>query len=145
MNRAMLTRSAAAAAITMALGLLAFKLWAAMQTRSTAMLGSLADTALDLVASIATLAGVWIASMPADEEHRFGPGKAAALAAMVQVILIALSAAGIGFRAVSQLATGQRISAEEEGIAVPLLGKSGERREGKEGAETGSTRWTTAQ
>ena len=121
MNRAMLTRSAAVASITMALGLLALKLWAAMQTRSTAMLGSLADTALDLVASIATLAGVWIASMPADEEHRFGHGKAEALAAMLQVILIALSAAGIGFRAVSQLAAGQRVAAAEEGIAVSLV------------------------
>lgn len=121
MTRAFLTRSAAMASITTALLLLGLKLWAAMQTRSTAMLGSLADTALDLVASVATLAGVWIASMPADEEHRFGHGKAEALAAMLQVILIALSAAGIGFRAVSQLAAGQQVAAAEEGIAVSLV------------------------
>lgn len=121
MNRATLTRSAAAASIGTALILLVLKLWAAMQTHSTAMLGSLADTALDLVASIATLAGVWIAAMPADEDHRFGHGKAEALAAMLQVILIALSAAGIGFRAVSQLASGQRVAAAEEGIAVSLV------------------------
>ena len=64
------------------------------RTGSTAMLGSLADTALDLVASLATLTGVWIAAQPADEEHRFGHGKAEALAAMFQVMLIALSAGG---------------------------------------------------
>src|SRR3546814_2178373 len=40
---------------------------------------------------------------------------------MLQVILIALSAAGIGFRAVSQLALGQRVAAAEEGIAVSLV------------------------
>ena len=74
------------------------KLWAVWETDSTAMLGSLADTGLDLVASIATLVGVWIAAQPADEDHRFGHGKAEALAAMFQVVLIALSAVGIACR-----------------------------------------------
>src|SRR5690606_6994783 len=69
--RARLTRSAALASIGMALFLAALKGWAVWRTSSTAMLGSLADTALDLVASVATLTGVWIAAMPADEEHRF--------------------------------------------------------------------------
>jgi divalent metal cation (Fe/Co/Zn/Cd) transporter len=35
----------------------ALKVWAVLATGSTAMLGSLADTALDLVASLATLIG----------------------------------------------------------------------------------------
>ena len=70
------------------------------------MLGSLADTGLDLVASIATLVGVWVAAQPADRDHRFGHGKAEALAAMFQVVLIALSAAGIAVRAVSALLGG---------------------------------------
>ena len=48
------------------------------------MLGSLADTALDLIASIATLVGVWVAAQPVDRGHRFGHGKAEALAAMFQ-------------------------------------------------------------
>ena len=56
------------------------------------MLGSLADTTLDLIASIATLAGVWVAAQPEDQEHRFGHGKAEALAAMFQVVLISISA-----------------------------------------------------
>ncbi|HTO27413.1 MAG TPA: cation transporter, partial [Devosia sp.] len=92
---AKLTRSAAYASIGVALLLVLLKVWATVLTGSTAMLGSLADTTLDLIASIATLAGVWIAAMPADEDHRFGHGKAEALAAMLQVVLIALSAAGI--------------------------------------------------
>ena len=57
-----------------------------MATGSTAMLGSLADTGLDLIASLATLAGVWIAAQPADANHRFGHGKAEALTAMFQVV-----------------------------------------------------------
>src|SRR5690606_4279597 len=90
------------ATITAALLLVAMNLCAEERTDSTAMLGSLADTALDLIASVATLTGVWIASRPADDTHRFGHGKAEALAAIFQVLLIALSAFGLAFRAIGQ-------------------------------------------
>jgi ferrous-iron efflux pump FieF len=115
-----LNRRAAFASIAVALLLVGLKLWAAWRTGSTAMLGSLADTALDLVASLTTLAGVWVASQPADREHRFGHGKAEAVAAMVQVVLIALSAAGIALQAVLDLLDGGRTAEAESGIAVSL-------------------------
>lgn len=120
-SRAQLTRSAAFASIGVALLLAALKLWAVLQTDSTAMLGSLADTTLDLVASIATLAGVWIAAQPADEDHRFGHGKAEALAAMFQIVLIAISAFGIVARAISQWIAGARTEAAEQGIVVSVI------------------------
>lgn len=120
-QRASLTRSAAFASIAMALFLGGLKAWAVWRTGSTAMLGSLADTTLDLVANLATLLGVWIAAHPPDEDHRFGHGKAEALAAMVQVILIVLSAGGIAFRAVLDLAEGSRTEAAEQGIVVSFV------------------------
>jgi len=119
--RARLTRSAAFASIATALLLAGLKVWAVLKTDSTAMLGSLADTGLDLVASAATLTGVWIAAMPADAGHRFGHGKAEALAAMFQVVLISLSAFGLAFRAVSHLLAGERVAAASEGIVVSLI------------------------
>ena len=120
-RRAVLVRSAAFASIGVALFLGVLKAWAAWRTGSAAMLGSLADTALDLVASLATLAGVWVAAHPADEDHRFGHGKAEALAAMFQVILIVLSAGAIAFRAVLRLAEGVRTQAAAEGIGVSAI------------------------
>lgn len=123
--RARLTRSAAFASIAMASLLAVLKVWAVIQSDSTAMLGSLADTALDLVASVATLTGVWIAAQPADEEHRFGHGKAEALAAMFQVVLISLSAAGLAWRAVSELLAGSRVSAATGGIVVSVIAIAG--------------------
>jgi ferrous-iron efflux pump FieF len=120
-GRARLTRSAAVASITMAVCLGALKAWAAWRTDSTAMLGSLADTALDFVASVGTLVGVSVAAQPADAEHRFGHGKAEALAAMFQVILIALSAAAIAFRGVLRLANGGQTSEAGEGIVVSVI------------------------
>ena len=120
-DRASLTRSAAFASIGMALFLGVLKGWAVWRTGSTAMLGSLADTALDLVASIATLVGVVVAAQPADREHRFGHGKAESLAAMFQVILIVLSASAIAFRAVIRLVEGGQTQAAEQGIAVSII------------------------
>ena len=116
-----LNRSAALASIATALFLIGLKGWASWLTGSTAMLGSLADTALDLAASIATLIGVWVAAQPADEDHRFGHGKAESLAAMFQVILITLSAGGIALRSIDHLVTGGQTAAADEGIAVSLI------------------------
>ena len=72
-SRADLTKSAAYASIATALLLVGLKVWATWRTGSMAMLGSLADTTLDLIASIATLIGVWIAAQPAD--HMPLPGQ----------------------------------------------------------------------
>lgn len=120
-SHASLNRSAALASISVAIVLAAAKTWALWRTDSTAMLGSLADTSLDLIASLATLVGVWVAAQPADEDHRFGHGKAEALAAMFQVILITVSAAGLVFRGTQQLLAGSRPTGAEEGIAVSIL------------------------
>ncbi len=116
-----LNRRAALASIAVALLLLGLKGWAVGSTGSTAMLGSLADTALNLIASIATLAGVWIAARPADADHRFGHGKAEALTAMFQVVLISLSAFGLAARAVQQWLDGGRTAAAQDGIVVSGL------------------------
>ncbi|MXP10934.1 cation diffusion facilitator family transporter [Pseudoblastomonas halimionae] len=118
-ERARLTRSAALASMSVALLLVGLKVWAAWRTGSTAMLGSLADTALDLVASFATLIGVWFAAQPADHDHRFGHGKAEALAAMFQVVLIAISATAIIVRSAMRLiAADTAVEAPGDGILV---------------------------
>lgn len=120
-DRASLTARAAMASIAMAVILIALKSWAAVQTSSMAMLGSLADSGLDLVASLIVLLGVRVAAQPADYDHRFGHGKAEALASLVQVILITLSALFIGFRAVQRLLSGASTAEAELGITVSLI------------------------
>jgi ferrous-iron efflux pump FieF len=122
---AALNRSAAWASIAMASSLVIIKSWAAWTTGSAAMLGSLADTALDLVSSIATLAGVWVAGQPADREHRFGHGKAEALSAMFQVVLIAFSAAALAVHSAQQLFADSRTSAAGDGILVSAIAIAG--------------------
>jgi len=120
-ERASLTTRAALASVTAALALLILKTYAALQTGSVAMLGSLADTALDLIASLVTLFAVRVAAMPADREHRFGHGKAEALAALAQVIIISISAIGIGWRGIDRLLRGEPTANAEYGIAVSIV------------------------
>jgi ferrous-iron efflux pump FieF len=109
------------ASITMAIFLIGLKVWAAYSTSSMAMLGSLADSTLDLVASLVVLLGVRVAAQPADRDHRFGHGKAEALAALVQVIIITISAVFIGFRSIERLLGGAETSDAELGIGVSLV------------------------
>jgi ferrous-iron efflux pump FieF len=119
--QASLTTRAALASVATALLLLGLKAYAALATGSVAMLGSLADTALDVIASLVTLFGVRVAAMPADRDHRFGHGKAEPIAALVQVGIIFVSAVGIGWRAVDRLVHGAVTANAEYGIAVSLV------------------------
>lgn len=113
--------TAALASVGTALFLLCLKTYAAWETDSVAMLGSLADTGLDLVASLVTLYAVRLAGAPADEDHRFGHGKAEALAALFQVSLIVLSATAIGWRASLHLVGGSHVQSAEYGIGVSVI------------------------
>jgi ferrous-iron efflux pump FieF len=59
--------------------------------------------------------------MPADREHRFGHGKAEALAALFQVVIISLSAMAILWRAVTRLVEGQVTANADYGIGVSIV------------------------
>ena len=112
---------AALASVAMAGFLIALKSWAAWTTGSVAMLGSLADSGLDLLASAVTLYGVRLAAQPADHDHRFGHGKAEALAALFQVMLITASAVGIAWRAILSLGKDAPTRDIEFGIGVSVV------------------------
>ena len=109
------------ASVAVATLLIALKGYASWSTGSAAMLGSLADSGLDLIASLVTLYSVRLAAMPADRQHRFGHGKAEAIASFFQVVLISLSAFWIAFHSVGQLVAGARTADAGTGIAVSIL------------------------
>jgi ferrous-iron efflux pump FieF len=112
---------AALASVAVALTLFLVKGYAAWHTGSVAMLGSLADTGLDLLASLVTLYGVKLAAEPADHDHRFGHGKAEALAALFQVVLITASAIGIAWRAIQRFQAPRVNEDAGLGIGVSVL------------------------
>lgn len=79
------------ASVVVALSLIVAKGFAYWATDSVALLSSLVDSGVDLLASLITAYGVFVAMQPPDRDHRFGHGKAEALAALAQAIFIFLS------------------------------------------------------
>lgn len=116
-----LARRAALASVCTAIFLGTLKAFAAWQTGSVAVLASLADSVLDLLASLVTLGAVHLAAQPADNDHRFGHGKAEALAALFQVVVITLSALAILWRAIEQANVGEAPTNPEYGIGVSVI------------------------
>jgi ferrous-iron efflux pump FieF len=86
-----------------ALLLIVLKAFALGASGSVSILASLADSGLDLVASVAAFVAVRWAAAPADEDHRHGHGKAEALASLVQAGLIFASAVFIGWEAIQRM------------------------------------------
>lgn len=103
-------RTATLAAILVAATLCIAKIIAWLMTGSAAVLGSLADSGLDLFGSVVAAGAVRYASLPADENHRFGHQKVEALTALGQVALIAASATLVSWESVQRLISPEPIS-----------------------------------
>lgn len=115
---ARLMRLAAYASVATATILIVVKVVAWWLTDSVSLLSSLIDSLLDAMASVIMLLAVRAALTPADDEHRFGHGKAEALAALAQAALITGSAIFLVAEAAHRLAVPQPIAYGDIGIAV---------------------------
>lgn len=113
-----LKRLAAIAAVCVSLALIAAKAAAWIGTDSVAMLSTLVDSLLDLVASLINLVAIRQAAVPADREHRFGHGKAEPLAGLGQAAFIGGSAAFLLFQAGERLLHPQPVENSTVGLAV---------------------------
>ena len=116
-----LMRLASMASISVAVVLVAAKGAAWLVTDSVAMLSSLIDSALDLVSSLITFLAIRQALIPADEGHRFGHGKAEALAGMAQAGFIAASAGGLVLTVIDRFLHPHAVQEEFTGVVVSGL------------------------
>lgn len=116
-----LMRLASAAALATALILVAAKAIAWWLSGSVSLLAGLTDSLLDGAASLVNLIAVHYALQPADENHRYGHGKAEALAGLGQAVFIAISAVLVGIRGFERLQEPQPVEATGVGVAVILL------------------------
>lgn len=119
--RSRLMRRATYASVAVALVLVIAKLAAWIATGSVALLASLIDSLLDALASMVNLLAVRHALTPADREHRFGHGKAEALAGLGQAALIAGSALFLIVESVDRLFAPQPLAESIGGIAAMAL------------------------
>ncbi|TBU90918.1 cation diffusion facilitator family transporter [Phytopseudomonas dryadis] len=120
-QHARLMRQASAAALGVALTLVLCKAFAWWASGSVSLLAGLTDSLLDSAASLLNLIAVNIALRPADDDHRYGHGKAEALAGLGQALFIAASAVLVAVQGVERLLQPEPLTAQTLGIAVMLL------------------------
>ena len=106
------------AAVASALLLLGLKTWADLATHSVALLSSLADSALDVMASGPHFMAVRVSLPPADDRHRFGHGTAEPLSALGQATFVAGSGVLILVEAISRFSAPAVVPNSGLGIAV---------------------------
>ena len=121
------TRRITTLSVATAVLLIVMKAFALGASGSVSILASLADSALDLVASLATFFAVRWAAAPPDDDHRYGHGKAEGLASLVQAGMVLASGVFIGWEAVQRIfdprpvvAGGWAVSVVVASIAVTL-------------------------
>lgn len=120
-DEANLLRLATYASVLTALTLVLAKAWAWHDTGAVSLLASLIDSLMDGGASIVNLLAVRYALKPADANHRFGHGKAEALAALLQCMLILVSCAYLSLEAVQRFSEPRDLASIDSGIAVILF------------------------
>ena len=115
-----LTLSAGLASVTVAVFLVALKLWAFRETGALSIAASLADSALDMMMSLGATGAILYAARPADEDHAFGHSSVEDLFALVQSLVILISAGVIGWSAVARLSAPvpHQLAAEGRGLLV---------------------------
>lgn len=119
---ARLMRLATYASVTTAVILIISKLIAWFITDSVSILATLIDSSLDVLASLLNLIAIRHALQPADREHRFGHGKAEALAGMGQAMFIAGSACLLLLQAINRIINPQLLDRGLDiGIGVMLF------------------------
>jgi ferrous-iron efflux pump FieF len=114
-------RWASIASMSVAAVLIAAKTGAWLVTDSVSMLSSLIDSALDLVSSVITFLAIRLALEPADADHRFGHGKAEALAGVAQAGFITASAGGLLLTVVDRFLHPRAVQEEFVGAVVSTL------------------------
>jgi ferrous-iron efflux pump FieF len=116
-----LTRRITLLSVGCAAVLILFKGAAWQASGSVAVLASLTDSALDLVASLATFYAVRYAAAPPDREHRYGHGKAEAFASLMQAGLVFASAALVGREAIHRLVDPRPLESGAAAMAVMVI------------------------
>jgi ferrous-iron efflux pump FieF len=118
---ARLMRLASWASVLTALVLIGIKLYAFLETGSVALLSTLFDSMLDAGASLVNMLAIRQALTPADNEHRFGHGKAEPLAGLVQVAFILGSSILLLVEVVNHFTQPRQVTDPTIGIIVMVV------------------------
>lgn len=108
-------------AVAVAAGLVGIKFAAWLLTDSISLMSTMIDSLLDVGASAVNLLAVRHALQPADQEHRFGHGKAESLAGLAQAAFISGSAVFLLLQASERLYNPSPVQNTAVGYGVMVL------------------------
>ena len=120
-NTDLLVRSASIASLLVASTLIVLKYYGWVTTTSVSLLGSLADSLIDFLASVFVFVAISYSMLPADAKHRFGYDKSEGLAAFVQSLFIGISGIYVCFEAIKRLLNPSQINQPSIAIWVILV------------------------
>jgi ferrous-iron efflux pump FieF len=120
-DHARMMRRAAIASLVVSIALVSIKTIAYFASNSVSVLAALADSALDLFTAGINLVAIRSALTPADEEHRFGHGKAEPLAGLAQGAFIAASALFLVIQAAGRFIAPEHIVNGSLALAVMIV------------------------
>lgn len=120
-QQARLMRIAAVSSVLVAIVLVLVKAVAWWLSGSVSLLAGLTDSLLDSLASLLNLIAITIALRPADHDHRFGHGKAEALAGLAQAVFITISAVFITWEGIKRFFEPVELGNTHLGIAVMVF------------------------
>lgn len=120
-RRQKLMRFATYASVLVAFSLILAKVVAFVLTGSMAMLATVVDSCLDLLASLVNMFSVRQATLPADRNHRFGHGKFEPLAGIGQSTFVFGSGLFLMVASLGKLGKGYEVDHIEVGVGVMLF------------------------
>ena len=113
-----LLKRATTASVSVAVALIVLKTWGYMESGSVAIFGTLLDSVMDSLSSLIIFAAVRFSMVPADEDHRFGHGKAEAIAGLIQAFVITATSVFLMYEVVDKILNPQNIRKTELGIGI---------------------------
>lgn len=120
-NHSRLMHRVASASVMVALTLILVKAYAWWLSGSVSLLASLVDSSIDMLASLINFFAIRYALQPADEEHRFGHGKAESLAGLGQALFIMGSAVFLLMRGVDRVLHPQPLESLDIAVSVMVI------------------------
>ncbi|MDG1437758.1 MAG: cation diffusion facilitator family transporter [Emcibacteraceae bacterium] len=113
-----LLKRATTASVAVAITLIGLKTWGYVESGSVAIFGTLLDSVMDSLSSIIIYIAVRFSIAPADEDHKFGHGKAEAIAGLLQAFIIAVTSLLLMYEVFDKIKNPQNIKETDLGLGI---------------------------
>lgn len=113
-----LLKRATTASVAVAITLIGLKTWGYVESGSVAIFGTLLDSVMDSLSSIIIFIAVRFSITPADDDHKFGHGKAEAIAGLLQAFIITATSFLLMYAVFDKIKNPESIEKTDLGLGI---------------------------